>query len=75
MVADGLNNRLHAGVTDAEALASHAAEVSLAARRTVEGDVANNHVLLGAKGGAAGRVDDELAAGEAFAAVVVGIAF
>ena len=42
-----LDDRVDAAVADAEALAGHAADVRLAAGRAVEGDVADDDVLLG----------------------------
>ena len=47
MVADTLDDRVHATVADGEALAGHPAHVGLAARRAVERDVADDDVLLG----------------------------
>ena len=47
VVADRLHDRVDAAVADAEALAGHAADVRLAAGRAVEGDVADDDVLLG----------------------------
>src|SRR5205823_1865651 len=69
------HDRVDAAVANAEALAGHAADVGLAAGRPVEGDVADDHVLAGHERAALGRVDDDLAAGEAFADVIVGVAF
>ena len=57
VVAHRLHHRVHAAVAHAEALAGHAADVGLAAGRAVEGDVADDDVLLGheASSRAAGR--------------------
>src|SRR5258708_7967227 len=74
VVADALDDGVDAGVADGEALAGHAAEINLAGGGAVEGDVADDHVVLGLEGGGGGRVDDDLAAGEALADVVVGVA-
>ena len=46
VIADRLDDRVDAAVADAEALAGHAADVGLAAGRAVEGDVADDDVLL-----------------------------
>jgi hypothetical protein len=67
--------RLDAAVAHAEALAGHAADVGLAAGRAVEGDVADDDVVLGTKVDLRRRIDDDLAAGQPLAEVVVGVAF
>ena len=64
-----------AAVAHAEALARHAAEIDFAGGRAVERDVADDDVLLGDEGRSRRRIDDDLAAGQALADVVVGIAF
>ena len=46
VIAHRLDDRIGAAVAHAEALARHAADVGLAARRAVEGDVADDDVLL-----------------------------
>ena len=75
VVADAFHHRGGAGVADGEALAGHAVEEGLAAGGAVQHDVADDDVLFGHEGRRAGRVDDELAAREALADVVVGVAF
>ena len=75
MIAHAFHHGGDAGVADAEALASHAADVDLATGGAVEPDVADDDVLLGREGGGGRGEDDELAAREALADVVVGIAF
>src|SRR5690606_3607273 len=42
VIADGFDDRVDAAVAHAEALARHAADVGLAGRRAVEGDVADD---------------------------------
>ena len=74
VVADALDHGVNAGVADAEALAGHAADVRLAGRGAVEGHVAGDDVLLGHEGGLARREEDDLAAREPLAEVVVGVA-
>src|SRR5690606_33848640 len=78
VVPDALNDGLGAGVTDAEPLADHAADVDLAVDRAVADHVAGDDVLLGLEAllqRLFRREDRDLAAGEALANVVVGIAF
>src|SRR5690606_35011727 len=72
--ADALDDRAGARVAHAEALAGQAAEERLAAGGAVEHDVADRDVLLRAVGGVGRRADDERAAGEPLAGVVVGVA-
>ena len=74
VVADALHHGADAGVADAEALAGDAADVGLAGRGAVEGDVAGDDVLLRHEGGLARREEDDLAARKALAQVVVGVA-
>ena len=62
-------------VAHREALAGHAVEERLAAGGAVERHVADEDVLFRQEGGAARRIDDQPAAGEALADVVVGVAF
>ena len=51
------------------------ADVRFAVRRPVKGHVADNDVFFRRKGRTLRRVEDDLAAGEAFTNVVVGVAF
>ena len=74
MVADALHDRAHAGVPDAEALAGHAADVGLAGRGSVQRDVSGDDVLLRHESRVAIREQDNLAAREALAHVVIGVA-
>src|SRR6185437_7083512 len=74
VVADRLDDRLQSAVAHAEALARHAADVRLPGGRAVEGDVADDDVFLGDEGRSGRRVDDELAAREPLADVIVRIA-
>ena len=75
VIAHALDHRVDAAVAHAEALARHAADVGLAAGRAVERDVADDDVFLGDEGRAVRRVDDDLAARQPLADVVVGVAF
>src|SRR3954465_15247319 len=74
VVAAPLDDRDRARIAHAEALAADAAEERLAAGRAVERDVADDDVVLGFEGRLAARADRECAAGQALAAVVVGVA-
>src|SRR3954452_13243193 len=74
VVAHALDDRLYAGVADAEALAREAAEERPAGGGAVQHRVADHHVLLGDERRALGRAHGEHAAGHALAGVVVGVA-
>jgi len=75
VVADGLHDRMDAAVAHAEPFARHAADVGLAARCAVECDVADDDVVFSRKRSFRLNPDDDLAARQALAHVVVGIAF
>src|SRR5262245_23080073 len=74
VVADTLDHGLGAAVAHREALARGALEVGLAGGGAVERDVAGDDVLGRVEGRAARYRDDDLRAGEALAAVVIGVA-
>src|SRR4051794_3315348 len=74
VVADRLDDGGRARVAHAEALAGHAAEERLAARRPVQRDVADDDVLLGGERRVLVRAHGQRAARQALAAVVVGVA-
>src|SRR5207249_8336802 len=74
VVAHALDDRVHAAVAYAEPLAGDAPHVRFAAGGAVERDVADHDVLFRHEGRRAGRIDDELAAREPLAPVVVGVA-
>ncbi len=64
---------IRAGVADAEALAGHAADVDLAGCRAVESRVADDDVLARDERRPGRRGNDDLAAGQSFAEIVVGV--
>src|SRR5262249_39634712 len=74
VVADRQDHGLQSAVADAEALADHAADVRLAARRAVEGHVADDDVVHRPEGRFARRRDDDFATREALADVIVSVA-
>ena len=74
VVAHTLDNGHSAGVAHAEALAGHAVDKGLAAGSAVQRHVADNDILAAVKGDFLGRIHDELAAGQALAEIVVGVA-
>src|SRR6266545_7826211 len=71
MVAAALDDRRDTRVADAEPLAREPADERLPAGGAVEGDVADDDVLLRHEGRLARRRDDDLAAREPLADVVV----
>ena len=74
VVAHPLDDGLGAAVPDGEPLAGPAPEEGFAAGRPVERHVAHDHVLGPRETGLRRRGDDQLAAGESLADVVVGVA-
>src|SRR5262249_59477367 len=74
VVADAFDDGVRAAVAHREALARDALEVGLARGGAVEHDVACDDVLRRLEGRAARHRDDDARAGEALAAVVVGVA-
>ena len=74
VVAHALDDRGGTGVAHAEPLPHDAAEVGLATGGAVERDVAGDDVVLGDEGRVAVGVHRELAARQALARVVVGVA-
>src|SRR5208283_2159053 len=75
MIADALHDRGDSGVAHAEALAGHAADVSLAGGGSVESHVADDDVLVGLERRRGRRIDDDLPARQALAYVVVRVPF
>ena len=75
MVTHGLDDRVHAGVTDTETFARHAAHKYLTRCRAVQRHVADDHVFLGHKRGTFGRINNQFAAAQALAEIIIGIAF
>ena len=75
MIAHGFDDRVDAAVPNAEPLAGHAADVRFTARCAVERHVSSDDVFLRHERGAFGRVKDDLAAAQALAEVIIGVAF
>ena len=75
VVADALDHGRHPAVADGETLAGPAADVDLARGGSVERHVADDDVVGRVEIGARLRLDHDLAARQALAQVVVGLAF
>ena len=75
MVAGAFDDRDGAGVAHREALAGDAAEIAFARDRAVEHGVADDDRLLRHDAGVGRRPDDDAAARQALADIVVGVAF
>src|SRR6185437_5117411 len=75
VVAHAFNNRSGAGIANREALAADAVEEGFATGRAVERDVPHENAFLGQERRSLGRIDDEAAAGKAFAQVIVCVPF
>ena len=73
VVPHAFHNGMGPAIAHGEALAGQTAEVGLPGGGPIEHHVAHDDVLLGGKGGALGRVDDQMAAAEALARVIVGV--
>ena len=74
MIAGALDDGVSAGVAHRKALASDAAEIGFPGDCTVEHRVAGDDVQTRFATELRRRLDDDAAPGQAFAAVVVGIA-
>ena len=69
MLSDAFNNRDRAAIPDSEALTSLSCDVELARSGAIQNRVAYQHIAT--LGGIGSRLDDDRAAGKAFADVVV----
>ncbi len=75
MIAHAFDHGCCAGVADGEALAGDTVEENFAAGGAVEDDIADENAFLGQEARSLGRIGDDAPAGEAFAEIVVGVAF
>src|ERR1035437_2222947 len=75
MIADALDDRIHAAVPHAEPFARHAAHERLAARGSIECHVADDDVFPGDKSRTCRRIDDDFAAAKTLAQIIVRVAF
>ena len=75
VVADAFDHRMGAAVANAEPLGGDPPEKALAGGGAVEHDVADQDLLLRPERARLRRIDDEPAAGETLADVVVGVSF
>ena len=73
MVANSLDHRGRAAVADGEAFARYAAKEGLPARGAIQRDVSDDNIFLGFEGGIARRPNSHKAAGQALAAIVIGV--
>ena len=73
VVAHPFDHGPGATVADTESFGSASAEEGLAARGTVEHDVADQDVLFRHERAFRGRIDDDASAGESLADIVVGV--
>ena len=75
MIADSFDDGVDARIADAEAFAGHAADVGFTRRGAIKRYVTDDNVFCGVEGGAGVRIDDDLAAGETLAEIIVRVAF
>ena len=74
MVTHAFDNSVYAAIANAEAFAGNAANISLAAGAAVEGYVADDNIFVSIEARVSVRINDNLAAGQALAHMVVGVA-
>ena len=75
VVAYAFDDGMGAAVAHTEALGGDAAEIGLAGGGAVKHHIAHQHIVLGGKTAGGRRVDDDLAAGQPLAHIVVGVPF
>ena len=74
MVTHSFDDGLDAGIADAKSLTRHASDENFTLGRAIQRNVADDHVLFWCKGAGRRRIQDQFAAAQALAEVVVGIA-
>ena len=74
MIAGAFDNGSRARIAHGKALAGHAAEIALARDGAIKHGVTGNDAFFRLRGGVFRRADDDFAAGQALAHVVVGLA-
>src|SRR5262245_13949384 len=75
MVPNGFYYGSYAAVADPEALASHATDICFATGCPIKRHVADNDVVFWHKGRAGRGIEDDLAARQSLAKIVIGIPF
>src|SRR5450755_427296 len=75
MIANPFDDCGRAGIAHGKAFTGDAVKEGFAAGRAVERNIANQDIFLGSEAGILRRIDNDPAAGQALADVVVGLAF
>src|SRR5262249_23475476 len=75
MVPNGFDHGPHTAIADTEALTSHATNICFATGGSIKCYIADNDVLFRHKGRAGRRIENNLAARQPFAKIVVGVPF
>src|SRR5690242_10256465 len=73
VIADGLDNGVDTGVADGKTFAGHAANIDFTSGGTVECHITDDDIVLRGKGRTLWWINDEFAAAQALAEIVVGI--
>jgi hypothetical protein len=75
VVANPLNDGSRPGISDRKALPRHSIEERFATRRAVKSNVPDYDIFFGSKARGFGRIDNDAAAGQALANIVIGFSF
>ena len=75
MITDSLDHRVGTAVADTESFGSDTAEIGFTTNGAIQHHITDQDVLLRLEGAVLWRVDDDLAAGQALADKVIGVAF
>ncbi|MNC28553.1 hypothetical protein D3C75_767650 [compost metagenome] len=75
MVAHAFNNYLRTGVAHGEPFTGDAADIRLTAGRSVKRRIPDNNVVLSSKGSLRRWLNNQLASGQPFTHIVIGVAF
>ena len=75
MVANAFDNRTGTGVAHGESLRRYAPDIRFTTGCAIQNDIARNNVFFRFKGAFYRWIQDDLAAGQPFTEVVIGITF
>ena len=75
MLSHAFHHRISAGISHSEPFPCDPADKGFAAGGAVEGHISGDHVVTGGILPVPGRIQDQLAAGQSFAEIIVGISF
>ncbi|MNI68812.1 hypothetical protein D3C73_1245250 [compost metagenome] len=75
MVAHAFDNNIRTGVTYGEPLAGNTVDIRFTAGRAVECSVPDDDIIFSGKGRFWRRLDNQLASGQSFTDIVIGVTF